>query len=78
MPTIFIRFGYIFKFYSNEHGPIHVHVMKAGNKAKYSLFPVLLVENYGMKPPELKQIESIINDSQEEIAEYWNSFFNTR
>lgn len=78
MPTIFIRFGYIFKFYSNEHEPIHVHVLKGGNKAKYNLFPVVLVENIGMKPPELKQIESIIYDSQEEIAEYRNSYFNTR
>ena len=78
MPTIFIRLGFIFKFYSNEHEPIHVHVLKGGNKAKYNLFPVMLVENYGMKPQELKQIETIIGDSQEEIAECWNSYFNTR
>ena len=28
MPTIFEYFGFIFKFYSNEHEPIHVHVIK--------------------------------------------------
>ena len=78
MPTIFIRLGYVFKFYSNEHGPIHVHVQKGGNTAKFTVFPVMLVENYGMKPQELKQIATIISDSQEEIAEHWNSFFNMR
>ena len=78
MPTIFTRLGFVFKFYSNEHGPIHVHVQKGGNMAKYTVFPVMLVENYGMKPLELKQIETIISNSQEEIAECWNSYFNTR
>ena len=28
MPKIFEYFGFIFLFYSNEHEPIHVHVMK--------------------------------------------------
>ena len=28
MPTIFEYFGFIFKFYSNEHEPILVHVIK--------------------------------------------------
>ncbi|MGM9778134.1 MAG: DUF4160 domain-containing protein, partial [Prevotella sp.] len=28
MPKIFEYFGLIFLFYSNEHEPIHVHVMK--------------------------------------------------
>ena len=27
MPKIFEYFGFIFFFYSNEHEPIHVHVL---------------------------------------------------
>lgn len=76
MPTIFILFGYRFLFYSNEHLPIHVHVIKAGSKAKYSIMPVALVENNGFKPSELKMIESIIEDNEEVIAEHWNKYFN--
>ena len=30
MPKIFEYFGFIFYFYSNEHEPIHVHVMHGG------------------------------------------------
>lgn len=78
MPTIFIRFGFIFKFYSNEHEPIHIHVFKGGNKAKYSVSPVMLIENNGMKPAELRQIESVIVNEQEVIAERWNEYFNGR
>ena len=37
MPTIFVLFGYRFLFYANDHTPIHVHVVKDGNKAKYNI-----------------------------------------
>ena len=57
MPTIFIIFGFRFQFYSNDHSPIHVHVVKGKAKAKYRLFPVELVDNHGFKPSELKLIE---------------------
>lgn len=76
MPTVFIVFGFTFKFYSNDHQPLHIHVLKDGHKAKYSLFPVSLVENQGLKPSELKLVESIIEENQELIAEHWNRFFN--
>ena len=37
MPTIFIVFGFIFKFYSDDHEPIHVHIIKDSNEAKYNV-----------------------------------------
>lgn len=76
MPTIFILLGFRFQFYSNEHLPIHIHVIKDGNRAKYTILPVSLVENYGFKTSDLKMIESIIEENQEVIAEYWNKYFN--
>ena len=33
MPTVFILFGFAFKFYSNDHEPLHIHVLKDGHKA---------------------------------------------
>ena len=63
MPTIFILFGFIFKFYSNDHEPMHVHVIKGKTKAKFSLFPVVLIENQGLKPSELKLVESVIEEN---------------
>ena len=76
MPTVFILFGFVFKFYSNDHEPLHIHVLKDGHKAKYSLFPVSLVENNGFKIAELKLIESIVEENEEIIAEHWNRYFN--
>lgn len=76
MPTIFVLFGFRFMFYSNDHEPIHVHVVKGNAKAKFTIFPVKLVENNGLKASELKLVESVIEENQEIIAEHWNKFFN--
>ena len=76
MPTVFILYGYVFKFYSNEHEPLHIHVLKDGHKAKFSLFPVELIENYGLKTTEIRLVASIIEQNRESIAEYWNRYFN--
>ena len=75
MPTVLIVFGFVFKFYSNDHQPIHI-VLKDGHKAKFSLFPVELEENIGFKLSEIKQMESIIEENKEVIAEHWNNYFN--
>jgi len=33
MPKIFEYFGFIFYFYSNEHEPIHIHVLHGAGRA---------------------------------------------
>lgn len=76
MPTIFILFGFRFLFYANDHEPIHVHVVKGDICAKFTLAPVELIENHGLKPSELKMAESVIEENKEVIAEHWNKFFN--
>lgn len=63
-------------FYANDHEPIHVHVVKGKQKAKFSIFPVQLVENNGLSKSELKMAEAVIEENQEIIAEHWNKFFN--
>lgn len=68
--------GITFRFYSNDHVPMHIHVLKDGHKAKYSLFPVELVENNGFKPAEIRLIGSIVEERREEMIECWNKFFN--
>lgn len=50
--------------------------MKGNVNAKFTIFPVKLVENNGLKPPELKMVEAVIEENVEVIAEHWNRFFN--
>ena len=76
MPTIFIIFGFIFKFYSDDHEPIHVHVVKDGHEAKYNISPeVQMLYNHGFKNNELKMIESVIEENVEVITERWKNYF---
>jgi len=76
MPTLFILFGFRFMFYSNDHEPIHIHVVKGNINAKFTLFPVRLAENNGLKLSELQMVEAVIKENEEIIAEFWNKFFN--
>ncbi len=57
MPTIFIFFGFRFMFYSNDHEPIHVHVIKDGNEAKYNVSPLTQIYNHGFKKHDIALID---------------------
>ena len=68
-------------FYSNDHEPIHVHVVKGKGKikehAKFNILPeIILVENNGLHSNELKMAEMVIEENKELIAGKWNEFFN--
>lgn len=76
MPTVFILFGFIFKFYSDDHEPIHVHIEKDGHEAKYNVVPeVEQVYNHGFKKSEIKMIESVIEENVEVIIDRWKTYF---
>lgn len=76
MPTVFIFFGFRFMFYSDDHEPIHIHVIKDGHEAKYNINPLEMVYNHGFKKNEIALIESIIMENEEIIASRWRNFFN--
>lgn len=82
MPELLRLFGLRFLFYANDHEPLHVHVIKgkgkAVEKAKFTLFPVELVENNGLSNSELKLAEAIIEENKDIFAERWNEFFNNK
>ena len=85
MPKIFEYFGFIFLFYSNEHEPIHVHVMKDGHE---SIFEIIL-ENGELvdihrrtsnKIPQLSEkdaatAEAFVKKYYKNIVDKWVNFF---
>lgn len=75
MPTIFIFFGFRFMFYSDDHEPIHVHIIKDGHEAKYHISPIEQVYSKGFKKQELALIESVIEENIDVITERWNAYF---
>ena len=85
MPKIFEYFGFIFYFYSNEHEPIHVHVIHG---SKESVFDLIMMdgclievrgrEKKGMEPlPEKdkRTAEEFIRKYYKNIIDKWVKFF---
>jgi hypothetical protein len=73
MPTIFIKNGFRFFFYSNEHRPIHVHVTKGGGEAVFEVEgEVVLRESVGLKTRELKDAEDLAVEHQQLIIRAWH------
>lgn len=85
MPKIFEYFGFIFYFYSNEHEPIHVHVMHGG---KESIFDLIIIngelievrtrEKKGAEPmseKDKKTAEEFICKYYKNIIDKWIKFF---
>ena len=76
MPTIFICFGFIFKFFSDDHEPVHVHVVKDSHEAKFNVVPeVREVYNRGFKKHEMLIIRSLVEENAEVIENKWKEFF---
>lgn len=85
MPKIFEYFGFIFLFYSNEHEPIHVHVMKEGHEAVFEIILENgeLVEIHrrisGKMPPlnekDSATAEAFVRKYYKNIVDKWINFF---
>jgi hypothetical protein len=85
MPKIFEYFGFIFYFFSNEHEPIHVHVLHGD---KESIFDLIMMdgnladihvrEKKGADPlPEKdkRTAEEFIRKYHKNIIQKWVKFF---
>ena len=77
MPTV-LRIGpYRFFFYSGDRDePVHVHVERDKNLAKFWLAPVRLQTSGGFPKSEINRIRKLVEDNEELLARSWNEFFN--
>lgn len=73
MPRVYEKELYRFFFYSNEHDPAHVHVMKGDGEAVFSLGPPVEVqESAGMKVRELARAVELAEENRGLILRIWN------
>lgn len=72
MPTILVLFGLKFRIYVRDHEPVHVHVLSSDGEAKFKVGDeIVLMNNKGMKPKDIKLAESIIEENKEVILTAW-------
>ncbi len=77
MPTLLNIGPYRFYFYSHEpNEPPHIHVDRDSDSAKFWLKPIQLACNLGFSPKELRIIEGLIVEHNENFQEKWDGYFN--
>ena len=76
MPTV-LRVGpYRFFFYAGDHNePSHVHIERDEKIAKFWLEPVRLQRSGGFNRVDIKQMQSIVVEHQEQLREAWHEYF---
>jgi hypothetical protein len=75
-PTVLRAKGYRFFFFSREEPRPHVHINCADGEAKFWLEPeIQLVRNQGLSRIQLREIEQIIEEHQDELRAAWNARF---
>ena len=85
MPKIFEYFGFIFYFYSNEHEPIHVHVIHGSNESVFDIImsngelsEICVREKRGATPltdRDKKIAKQFIQKYHKNIIDKWVKFF---
>jgi len=76
MPTVLRQGPYRFFFYASDRDePIHIHVERDDNVAKFWLDPVRLQSSGGFSRLEINQIERLVIEHQHYLLEAWNEYF---
>lgn len=79
MPVIFRQKGFAFFFFMFDlREPVHVHVRKGRNEAKYWVQPLALAWNRGYRSHELTEIEHLIEANRDLILQIWQEELNKR
>jgi hypothetical protein len=77
VPTVFQEGPYRLFFYSADRNePVHVHVERDANRAKFWLDPVRLARSGGFTAAELRDVERLVVAKEERLVEKWNEYFS--
>lgn len=76
MPTV-LRIGNLrFFFFSREEERMHIHIVSPDGEAKYWLEPEIeKAMSYNISNKELKNIEKIIKEHQDDFRTAWREHF---
>jgi hypothetical protein len=77
MPTVLTDGPYTFVFFSSDRGePLHIHVKRDRQIAKFWLEPVGLAKNLGFAGHELNQIEHLVVKHRDVLIGAWHEYFS--
>lgn len=77
MPTVLEIGPYRFVFFSSDQSePVHIHVKRDLQVAKFWLNPITLAKNRGFKDHETNQITKLVEENLQILLEAWHYHFN--
>ena len=75
-PTVFRSGPYRFYFFSREEPRVHIHALSPDGEAKFWLEPQIELATYaGFNKQQLKDLEKLVQEHQDEILEAWRNHF---
>ena len=78
MPTVLQVGSYNFIFFSSDRGePVHIHVKRDRQLAKFWLSPVSLAKNRGFRDHELNDIARLVEQHEQTLLEAWHDYFDS-
>lgn len=76
MPTVLRSGPYRLYFYSHEpNEPPHVHIDRDEQSCKFWLEPLSLARNLGFSAKELRDLEKLVINNQQQLLEAWHEYF---
>lgn len=77
MPELFRMYGFLFMFFSQEHEPMHIHVIGNEGEAKFSWDgdKFVLEKSRNVKRNDLRRIKSVISSNSDIIVKRWKELF---
>lgn len=77
MPTVLVKLGFRFFFFSGENRePRHIHVEHGNKVAKFWLEPVQLASSEGFRSHELTKLRAMVIEHRKLFVEKWNEHFS--
>ena len=78
MPTVLDLGPYKFIFFSSDREePVHIHVTRDRQIAKFWLEPVSLVKSNGFRKHELDRITRLVVQYEAILVEAWHDYFDS-
>lgn len=77
-PTVFRAGPFRFFFFSREEERLHIHVQSADGEAKFWVEPrIELARSHGLSDQDLRRVENLIEEREQEIRDAWASHFGS-
>jgi Domain of unknown function (DUF4160) len=77
-PTVFREGPFRFFLFSREEERLHIHVQSADGEARFWLDPKIeLATNHGLGAHDLRRVEQLIEEHEQEIRDAWSTHFGT-